>query len=995
LTDTETIRVSQPSGGFAIIPAMQLGWNEIKRRAVEFSREWSGETREHAEAKSFWDAFFNVFGIPRRSVATFEEPVRKLGGQYGFIDLFWKGRLLVEHKSRGQSLERAESQAFGYAQALAGEGRADEMPQYIIVTDFDRLALYDLEPEDGETPNAQRPTLNARRTEIRVADLHRHIKLFGFIPGYKVRSFAKEDPINIKAAEVMAKLHDAMRAGGYEGHPLERFLVRVLFCLFADDTGIFEPGVFAEYVENGTRQDGSDLGPLLARFFQTLDTPQERRQTGLDERLANLPYVNGALFAESLPLAEMNAAMRGALLACMRFDWSRISPAVFGSLFQSVMQPEERRQLGAHYTSERDILKVVHALFLDGLRAEFEAARRDRRKLDALHRRIGALRFFDPACGCGNFLVIAYRELRLLENEILDALHGGQQALDIAQLARVDVDAFTGIEIEEWPARIAETALWLMDHQMNLLLAERFGQYFTRLPLRKAAKIVHGNALRLDWRGFVNPAEISYILGNPPFVGAKYQSAEQRADMAAAAKGVKNAGLLDYVAGWYFKAADFIQGTDIRVGFVSTNSITQGEQPGILWHALFAKGLKINFAYRTFPWVSEAKGKAHVHVVIIGFSRTINGNKRIYDESNVAADAKNISPYLTEGPDTAIVNRMRPLSSVPEIGIGNKPIDGGNYLFTPEEKAAFLALEPGAVPWFSRWIGAEEFINGIERWCLLLKDCPPNELKRMPEVLKRVEAVRKLRLASKSEATRKLADMPTRFHVENFPDDPYLVIPSVSSEKRKYIPVGFLPPSVIASNLVLIIPNAKLYHFGVLTSAMHMAWVRQVCGRLKSDYRYSGKLAYNNFPWPQLDTSGYGFCISPYTPMYAREAAARTYWSSYHDEDDLHLPDPPRRAPESPFTGDAKKIEVVEDAARAVLDARADFPDEPLATLYDPLAMPARLVKAHAALDRAVDRCYRAAPFTSDRQRVEFLFALYASLTTPLLPVAKKKRKNT
>ncbi|MBP7637911.1 MAG: class I SAM-dependent DNA methyltransferase [Kiritimatiellae bacterium] len=926
---------------------MQLGWNEIKQRAVQFSREWAGETREEAEAKSFWDAFFNVFGIPRRSVATFEEPVRKLGGQYGYIDLFWKGRLLVEHKSQGKSLDRAESQAFEYLQSLATEGRHDEIPRYVIVTDFDRLALYDLEPEDVR----DLPLfcgLHVQRVEIRVKDLHRHVRLFGFIPGYKVRTFDQEDPINIKAAEVMGRLHDAMAAGGYTGHALERFLVRVLFCLFSEDTGIFDPNAFTEYIENQTRPDGSDLGMNLARLFQVLDTPREQRQKNLDERLLGMPYVNGGLFSETLPLADMNAEMRDALVRCTGFDWSRISPAVFGSLFQSIMQPEERRQIGAHYTSERDILKLVHALFLDDLRAEFETLKHDRRKLPAFHQKLGTLKFFDPACGCGNFLVITYRELRLLELEVLDALgYGGQAVTDIALLVRVDVDQMFGIEIEEWPARIAETALWLMDHQMNLLLAEKFGQYFVRLPLKKSARIVNDNALRLNWRCVINPAECSYILGNPPFVGAKFQDDEQRKDMAAVAGAVKNYGLLDYVTGWYFKAADFIKDTPVRVGFVSTNSITQGEQVGVLWNALFAQGMKIIFGHRTFPWQSEARGKAHVHVVMIGFAQSFNGTKRLYEEADgvtTVTAAKNISPYLIEGSDTAILNRSTPLCGVPAIGIGNKPIDGGNYLFTPEEKAAFLAAEPAAEPYFRRWLGSEEFINGIERWCLLLKDCPPDQLRRMPEAVKRVEAVRKVRQESKSLPTKKLAATPTRFHVENFPTTPFLVIPEVSSERRQYIPMAFMSPEeAVCSNKVRLLPSATLYHFGVLTSAMHMDWMRHVTGRLKSDYQYSVKLVYNNFPWP--------------TEVADKKKAA------------------------------------VEAAAQAVLDVRAKYTTSTLADLYDPTTMPPDLVKAHADLDRAVDRCYRASPFTSDRQRVEFLFALYETIAAPLLPAEKKGKR--
>jgi hypothetical protein len=974
---------------------MQLGWNEIKQRAIQFSREWAGETREDAEAKSFWDAFFAVFGIPRRSVATFEEPVRKLGGQYGFIDLFWKGRLLVEHKSRGKSLDQAESQAFGYLQSLAREDRHEEIPRYVIVTDFDRLALYDLEPEDaGDLPLFC--GMRVRRVELRVQDLHRHIRLFGFIPGYKVRSFEREDPINIKAAAIMGSLHDAMAAGGYSGHSLERFLVRVLFCLFSEDTGIFDPNAFTEYLENQSRPDGSDLGMNLGRLFQVLDTPRDKRQSNLDERLSGMPYVNGGLFSETLPLADMNAQMRAALMRCTGFDWSRISPAVFGSLFQAIMQPKERRQIGAHYTSERDILKVVRALFLDDLRAEFETVRHDKRKLPAFHQKLGTLKFFDPACGCGNFLVITYRELRLLECDVLDALGYGEQTVtDISLLSRVDVDQMFGIEIEEWPARIAETALWLMDHQMNLLLAEKFGRYFVRLPLKKSARIVHDNALRLNWRYVLNPAECSYILGNPPFVGAKFQNGEQRADMAAVAGDAKSAGLLDYVTAWYFKAAEFIQGTAIRVGFVSTNSITQGEQVGVLWSALRARGLHIVFAHRTFAWQSEARGKAHVHVVIIGFAHAFNGTKRLYEEADgvtTVSEVKNISPYLVEGPDTVILNRQKPLCNVPEIGIGNKPIDGGNYLFTPDEKAAFLAAEPAAAPFFRRWLGSEEFINGVERWCLLLKDCLPDQLRRMPEAVKRVESVRNLRLASKSLPTQKLAATPTRFHVENFPKGPFLVIPKVSSERRPRIPIAFQTPDVLISDLCFIIPDATLFHFGVLTSTMHMAWVRQVCGRLESRYRYSNKLVYNNFPWPQFRSAGYAD-KGRETPLAVQETSIGFLMTS----PDALGPGNQRAAVAITALGlcaaDGKKVAAVEGAAQAVLDARAAYPTSTLADLYDPLTMPPDLVKAHAALDRAVDRCYRAVPFTSDRQRVEFLFALYERYTAPLLPAETKGKR--
>jgi len=925
---------------------MPLSWNEIRHRAIAFSKDWTGVKREQAEKQTFWNEFFNVFGVPRRAVASFEEPVRKISGDYGFIDLFWPGKVLVEHKSRDKDLGKAWSQAFQYMQDLAREGRTDEIPRYVIVSDFGRIALHDLEPEEPRNF----PLFHDWRVasiEFPLADFHKNIHAFAFIPGYKQHRFEEQDPINIRAVEIMGHLHDALEAGGYSGHRLERFLVRILFCLFSEDTGIFEPESFKLYLLNRTAPDGSDLGLHLPRLFDVLNTPPDKRQKNLDEILAAFPYVDGELFAENLGFADFNSDMRNALLACTHFDWSRISPAIFGSLFQSVMDPKERRQIGGHYTNERDILKVIRSLFLDELRGEFERVRASKAELGRFHEKIASLRFLDPACGCGNFLVITYRELRSLEIEILKALNpdAQQPQLDIQRLSLVDVDAFYGIEISEWPVRIAEVAMWLMDHQMNIRLSEAFGQYFVRLPLKKSPTIACGNALRLDWKKILPPGECNFVLGNPPFVGGKFQTDEQRADLRGV---VENHGLLDYVTGWYSKAAEYIQGTPIVVGFVSTNSISQGEQVGVLWNALFQRyHVKILFAHRTFPWQSEARGKAHVHVVIVGFAASDAKNKRIYEyeedgEKVTVTIAGNISPYLVEGPDRAIVNRASPICDAPAIGIGNKPIDDGNYLFTPKEKAEFMKQEPAAKEFFRRWVGSEEFINGIERWCLWLGDCPSEKLRDMPLAMARVDAVRKFRLASKSAPTRAIAGKPTRFHVENMPKYPYLVIPEVSSERRDYIPIGFLKPNILASSLVRIVPNATLYHFGILSSEMHMAWVRLVGGRLKSDYRYSAKLVYNNYPWPE-------------NPKAKQRAA-------------------------------------VEAAAQAVLDARKQFPGSSLADYYDPLAMPLALYKAHKALNRAVDRCYRSQPFKNDRQRVEYLFALYEKLTAPLIPPAKKAR---
>ena len=634
---------------------MPLSWNEIRHRAIQFAHNWAGTRSEAAEKQTFWNEFFDVFGLQRRLVASFEEPVKRISGQYGHIDLFWKSTLLVEHKSFGQDLGKAQSQAFQYLQDLLNEGRAKDAPRYVIVSDFARIALHDLEPEDGgdvlvrsDVPSRLGPAaLSAccgrdvrtpvHTLEFPLAEFHKHIHAFAFIPGYKQHRFADQDPINLEATEIMGHLHDTLEAGGYRGHQLERFLVRVLFCLFAEDTGLFERDAFQLYLENRTAPDGSDLGLHLTHLFRVLDTPEDKRQQNLDETLAAFPYVNGELFREhDLDFPDFNRDMRNALLACTRFDWSAISPAIFGSLFQAIMEPRERRQIGGHYTSERDILKVIRSLFLDDLRAEFERIRKNKAELRRFHERLASLRFLDPACGCGNFLVITYRELRLLELEILQILYGGQRelTLDVNKLSQVDVDQFYGIEIAEWPARIAEVALWLMDHQMNIRLSEAFGQLYRRLPLKKSPHIHQANALRVDWKEILPPDQCSYVLGNPPFVGKQYQTREQKAghgtESAGDFKRMRRSRLCDLLV---FKAAEYIQGHSDQRGFVSTNSITQGEQVALALGGSVRHRyrLKIHFAHRTFPWESEARGKAHVHVVIIGFAAFDAPRKQIYD----------------------------------------------------------------------------------------------------------------------------------------------------------------------------------------------------------------------------------------------------------------------------------------------------------------------------------------------------------------------------
>jgi hypothetical protein len=920
---------------------MPLSWNEIKDRALRFARDWQHVESEDAEAKTFWDEFFTVFGVSRRRLASFERRVKKLDGKDGYIDLLWKGVVLVEHKSRGKDLDRAYAQARDYFPGLQDA----ELPRYVVVSDFARFRVHDL--DSGE------------QHEFALRDLHKNVKRFAFLAGYQTHVFREQDPVNIKAAEKMGKLYDRLKAIGYTGHPLQLYLVRLLFCLFADDTGIFERALFLEWLRQRTSEDGADLAGRLAELFQVLNTPPDRRLANLDEQLAQFPYVNGKLFEEHLPIAAFDRAMREALLDACALNWSAISPAIFGALFQSVMDDKARRNLGAHYTSEKNIKKLIHPLFLDELRAEFERIKGNRNKLFEFHKKLRTLKFLDPACGCGNFLVITYRELRLLELDVLRAARqSGQLELDVHRLIQLDVDQFYGIEIEEFPAQIAQVALWLMDHQMNLKVSEEFGLYFARIPLKTSANIVHGNALRLDWNSVLPAEQCSYVLGNPPFLGKQHQSDEQKADLALVYGDAKGAKELDFVAAWYVKAARYSQlchsragGNDsMRIAFVSTNSICQGEQAGLLWSHLRPLGMQIHFAHRTFSWSNEARGLAAVHCVIVGFGPQDVTSKTLYDYDDIkgephAVPARNINPYLVDAADLTLESRRTPICNVPAIVFGSMPNDGGHLLLSDGEKAELLKREPGAVKWIRRFMGAHEFLNAGSRWCLWLKEIQPQELGRLPALQERVASVKSYRLASTRDATRKLAAFPTLFGEDRQPDRRYVLVPRHSSERRSYIPFGYFEPETIAGDSCLCIRDVAPFHFGILSSAMHMAWVRTVCGRIKSDFRYTNEIVYNNFPWP-LDASD-------------------------------------------------KHKQAIEDAAQGVLDARAQFPDASLADLYDPLTMPPALLKAHQALDRAVDAAYVPSggkkTWASDAERVAFLFERYRQLTS-LLP-AEKPRK--
>ena len=911
---------------------MALSWNEIKDRALKFSKEWADTSNEEADAKPFLVEFFNVFGISSKRVSTFEHRVKKLDDKDGYIDLLWKGTILIEMKSRGKNLDKAYQQAKDYTHGL----KQHELPKYILISDFENFRLYDLEED--------------KTVDFKLNDLVNNVQHFGYILGYQKKVYKEQDPANIKAAELMGKLHDKLEEIGYTGHPLEVYLVRILFLLFAEDTTIFNKQQFQEYLEQRTAEDGSDLASKLQELFQVLNTPKENRFKNLDEQLADFPYVNGKLFEENLPTASFDTKMRQALLDCCYIDWSKISPAIFGSMFQSVMNPKERRNLGAHYTSETNILKLIKPLFLDDLWKEFESIKDNKNKLPEFHKKLSTLKFLDPACGCGNFLVITYRELRLLEIEILRALNkSGQRVIDVRDIIWLDVDMMCGIEYEEFPARIAEVAMWLIDHQMNMQISNEFGQYFVRLPLKKSAKIIHGNALQTDWESIVSKNELSYILGNPPFIGKQVQKPEQKADMEKIFAGVTGGGTLDYVTAWYVKAAQYIQDTKIKVAFVSTNSIAQGEQVGIIWGLLFHKyKIKIHFAHRTFKWGNEAKGNAAVHVVIIGFANYDTNDKSVFEYEDIKGEAheikvKNINPYLVEGKDMFITTRTKPLCNVPEIIKGSETTDDGHFMLTLEEVSELKAKYPESSKFIRPFVGGGDFINGNVRYCLWLKDAPLNEIRHIPFIQERIERVKNFRLASSKARTRHWANFPTLFSEDRQPTKRYLMFPKVSSERRAYIPFAYVEPEFIINNTASFIPDASLYLFGILESKMHMAWMSYVCGRMKSDFIYSNKIVYNNYPWPENVSE--------------------------------------------------KQIKAVEKAVEGVLSARKEFPTYSLADLYDPLTMPPVLVKAHQELDKAVDLCYRPQPFINAAKRIEFLFELYEKYTADLFTKEKVKKK--
>lgn len=919
-------------------------WNEIRTNAQQFATRWEGTNDENAESQSFWNEFLGIFGVDRKRVATFEARAkRESTGGRGRIDLLWPGTLVAEHKSAGKDLATAEAQAIDYLESI----NIADFPGVIITSDFGHFRVRDL---GGDNIPFTFP----------LADLPKEIDRFGFIAGYRQRKFGdkEEEEANVRAARLMGTLYEELARTGYEGHDASVLMTRLLLLMFADDTGMWEKGLFSEFIGTRTQPDGSDLGSQLAMLFQVLDKAETARPVTMDELLLRFPYVNGHLFSDRIDIPSFDKRMRDELVRCTEFDWSKISPAVFGSLFQAVKSKEARRTLGEHYTTEQNILRALTPLFLDDLWSEYKSVRENALRLERLHDKIANIRVLDPACGCGNFLVIAYRELRRLELAILTSLsnlrNDRQNYLDVTDMVRVRLSNFYGIEIEKWPARIAETAMFLVDQQANHDLAITFGNAPDRLPIINAANITVGNALRVDWERVLPIGDHVFIVGNPPFSGSSLMDVAQKTDLNVIWAGVRGAGNMDLVSCWHVLAARLVGKCRAKAAFVSTNSITQGQQAPVLGAEFERCGVDIDFAHQTFSWSSEAPGQAAVHCVIIGFSAHLDKKtKTLFRYPDIKSEplsvkASNINMYLQDAPNVLVTNRNRPLQDgVQLMDYGSKPTDGG-YLsdISAEDVLKIQATDPVATKYLRPLVGAQELINGKERYCIWLVDVQPAEIRSSPEILKRVEAVRNMRQKSSKKKTRDDAATSHLFQENRQPIANFLAVPSVSSETRRYVPMALFGPEVVTNNSVLNISNATLFTFGILHSSVFMAWNATVSGRLKSDYRISAEITYNNFPWP-----------------------------------------------ENPKNKDA-----IEAAAQSVLGVREKYPTSSLADLYDPRSMPKDLVDAHNLLDRLVLSAYNLKNEVTESEILTNLFARYADLTANLLtsvPVKKKNKNKT
>ena len=894
--------------------------NDVEQRkaAKEFAAYWQGKGYEKGQSQPFWLSLLNkVYGVENpEQFISFENQVHL--DHTSFIDGYIsETKVMIEQKSIKKDLLAPIKQSDGtllkpieQAKRYAAELPVSQHPKWIVTCNFEKFLVYDMEHPHNEPE------------EILLSNLPEEYYRLNFLVDNGSAHIRKEMEVSMAAGELVGKLYNAFLnqyndpSNAESLRSLNKLCVRLVFCLYAEDAGIFgEHDMFHDYLE---RFEVRDLRRALIDLFKVLDQKPAKRDPYLDKQLAAFPYVNGGLFEdENIEIPNFTEEIRDLLLqkASSDFDWSKISPTIFGAVFESTLNPETRRSGGMHYTSIENIHKVIDPLFLDELKNEFTkikniTVKRTRKlQLEAFQKKLAGLKFLDPACGSGNFLTETYISLRKIENEVIRLLTGGEMILgELLNPIQVQIKQFYGIEINDFAVAVAKTALWIAESQMMKATEDIVHMSLDFLPLKTYTNIHEGNALSMDWEDVVPKNELNYIMGNPPFVGARMMSAAQKNELLKIFDGLKNAGNLDYVSCWYKKATEMMHHSKIRTALVSTNSITQGEQVAILWKPLFEEGVHIDFAYRTFRWDSEASNRANVHCVIIGFSISNNLAEKIIFTGNQRQSVKHINAYLLDGDDIFVENRKTVLCKpAPEARSGNKPIDDGIYLFLPEEMEEFIKKKPLAKNFFRPWIGAYEFINRKPRYCLWLGDCSPSELRRMPLCLKRVEAVKEFRLNSKSPGTRKLADKPTRFHVETIPTKPFLVMPLTSSERRKYVPIGFLPPNYLASNLVVVVANASLYDFGVITSNVFMAWMRYVCGRLKSDYRITKDNVYNNFPWP--------------TPTEAQKAK-------------------------------------IAQTAQGILDARALYPDSSLADLYDDSAMPFKLLKAHRANDKAVMEAY-------------------------------------
>lgn len=893
--------------------------NDVEQRkaAKEFAAYWQGKGYEKGQSQPFWLSLLNkVYGVENpEQFISFENQVHL--DHTSFIDGYIsETKVMIEQKSIKKDLLAPIKQSDGtllkpieQAKRYAAELPVLQHPKWIVTCNFEKFLVYDMEHPHNEPE------------EILLSNLPEEYYRLNFLVDNGSAHIRKEMEVSMAAGELVGKLYNAFLnqyndASNAESlRSLNKLCVRLVFCLYAEDAGIFgEHDMFHDYLE---RFEVRDMRRALIDLFKVLNQKPTERDPYLDEQLAGFPYVNGGLFEdENIEIPNFTEEIRDLLLqkASANFDWSKISPTIFGAVFESTLNPETRRSGGMHYTSIENIHKVIDPLFLDELKNEFtkikniNVKRTRKLKLLAFQEKLAGLKFLDPACGSGNFLTETYLSLRKIENEVIRLITGGKIILgELLNPIQVQIKQFYGIEINDFAVAVAKTALWIAESQMMKATEDIVHMQLEFLPLKTYTNIHEGNALRMNWEDVVPKNELNYIMGNPPFVGARMMSAAQKNELLKIFDGLKNAGNLDYVSCWYKKATDMMHHTRIRTALVSTNSITQGEQVAILWKPLFEQGVHIDFAYKTFRWDSEADIKAHVHCVIIGFSTMVNNRDKFIIESNIVSKAANINGYLIDSEELAIESRTKPLCNIPKISMGNQPIDDGNYLFTKDEMLDFIKNEPNAANLFKEWYGAYEFINRKPRYCLWLGDQSPAQLRKLPKCLERINSVREYRLKSKRTSTLKLADKPTRFQTENMPKSDYIVIPEVSSERRKYIPIGFMSPNIFCSNKLRLMPNASLYEFGVLTSNVHMAWMRVVCGRLEMRYDYSIKLVYNNFPWP--------------TPTEAQKAK-------------------------------------IAQTAQGILDARALYPDSSLADLYDDSVMPFELLKAHRANDKAVMEAY-------------------------------------